>query len=260
MKRHLSKSEVETLNARTGAVQTVRVLDTIIVPTNIVLAVVGLLLFVARTASPGSVTLPAFFEPYEIGLTSAIAAAYMVFLNHAYNGYFDTYSRATLLTGVGGAIDVFVKVGLLAGSVLVVAEPQALVALTLFLYLVDALRLYELRSPVPKSNPIHGPLVRYWIPNNWRHNRRLALLLLTQVAVQLGWIYTVAGWVTPGLELPDGDDLAPVTSGILNVFLIWFAVYWVIRMLTKTIPIPHQIFNQLTLKQLDDILERYYGD
>ncbi len=199
----MKHTAVGELNARTGLGSAVSALSKLVLSLNILVAVAGAVVFFGDRYWPGF-SVPSAFEDYQGGLVGAVSASYIIVLNAAYDRYYEAYARATELTTVGHSIDVGVKVGLVVATIVVQAEPATIVLVTLLLYCLDLVRLWELARSTDSENPIHRPLVKVWIPNCRRHTYRLVLLLVTQVLIATGAIYAIAHWVVPSTDVPHG--------------------------------------------------------
>ncbi|CAM5784717.1 hypothetical protein [Cellulomonas persica] len=253
----MKHTAVGELNARTGLGSAVSALSKLVLSLNILVAVAGAVVFFGDRYWPGF-SVPSAFEDYQGGLVGAVSASYIIVLNAAYDRYYEAYARATELTTVGHSIDVGVKVGLVVATIVVQAEPATIVLVTLLLYCLDLVRLWELARSTDSENPIHRPLVKVWIPNCRRHTYRLVLLLVTQVLIATGAIYAIAHWVVPSTDVPTAAEVEHFTELNLIVFDVWFALYLIVRVQTKSIVVRHRIFSQRGLRDLDDAVDKYY--
>ena len=73
-----------------------------------------------------------------------------------------------------------------------------------------------------------------------------------------GVLYPSAHWAVPSVPLVEGQARADAAEANLVVFTAWFVVYWIVRLVDKSIVTHHSIFSQRNLKVLDDALDTYF--
>ena len=252
----LNAAQVLELNRRKGAHRFIDFINPVIVGTAAIAGLTGLAYPVIENAG-GRDSIPPFVAQYQVGILSSICCGMILLLSFAYDRYYDLYTRAWPTSAVGDIIDILVKLSLLAGSVLFLAQPLLLIPFVSICYLLDRIRLADLKRTLPTDHPLRKYLLKIAIPNNNRHNLLVLLSVAVYIALWRGWTQALPRvLLSNAQEIPSAATKAVAQQDAVLATLL-FSIYWTARVLNKRVRRANPIFQNAGMKDSDVQLERY---